>query len=146
MKTDCLITKPSWRQAVRLKPTGSSCRCCQLSDTRLKANKIGCLRALEGNNLGGGGHHSSCICDDWSPASHVHPFGCSPSVSAVQQRLIQIPRLLSNTQEWLFGPGLHTMALASNNTIDMLLLWLIGRAWDKYRSWCQDALVNATVS
>lgn len=55
MKTDCLITKPWWRQAVRLKPTGSSCRCCQRGEAQLKANQKGCLRALEGNHLGVGG-------------------------------------------------------------------------------------------
>lgn len=27
MNTVFLITKPSWRQAVKLKPTGSNCRC-----------------------------------------------------------------------------------------------------------------------
>lgn len=50
MNTVFLITKPSWRQAVRLKPRGAYCRCCKASASTPKAKEIGCLlaSALEG--------------------------------------------------------------------------------------------------
>lgn len=50
MNTVFLITKPSWRQAVRLKPTGTYCRCCKPSASTPKAKEMGCLlaSALEG--------------------------------------------------------------------------------------------------
>lgn len=45
-----LITKPSLRQAVRLKPTRAYCRCCKPSASTPKSKEIGCLQAsaLEG--------------------------------------------------------------------------------------------------
>lgn len=45
MNTVFLITKPSWRQAVRLKHTGAYCRCCKPSASTPKAEKMGCLLA-----------------------------------------------------------------------------------------------------
>lgn len=50
MNTIFLITKTSWRQAVRLKPTGAYCRCCKPSASTPQAKEIGCLlaSALEG--------------------------------------------------------------------------------------------------
>lgn len=79
----------SWRQAVRLKPTGSSCRCCQLGKARLKANQRGCLRALEGNHLGG---ELFKLHLWWLNSIHMsHQCGTE----------------LSNTQQRCFGPGAH---------------------------------------
>lgn len=50
MNTVFLITKPSWRQAVMLKPTGACCRCCKPSASTPNAKEKGCLlaSALEG--------------------------------------------------------------------------------------------------
>lgn len=50
MNTVSLITRPSWRQAVRMKPIGAHCRCCKPSASTPRAKEIGCLlaSALEG--------------------------------------------------------------------------------------------------
>lgn len=65
MNTVFLTTKPSWRQAVRLKPTGAYCRCCQPSASTPKAKEIGCLlaSALEGKQNIYEGNHSNRIFD-----------------------------------------------------------------------------------
>lgn len=111
MKTDCLITKPSWRQAVRLKPTGSSGRCCQLREASLKAKQRGCFRALDGNHLGG---NYSTVLVMVEPHPHVQPFWL--------QCLTSMAERSATDNSFGFGLGVHMMAPALNSAIDMLLL------------------------
>lgn len=88
MNTVFLITRPSWRQAVRLKPTGAHCRCCKPSASTPRAKKIGCLlaSALEGKENIYGGKHSNWIFD-YKPTL---PQGVSPLGSVWVDNLLSV--------------------------------------------------------
>lgn len=131
MNTVFLITEPSWRQAVRFKPTGASCRCCQPSASTPRAKEIGCLLASswEGKENIYQGNHSKWIFD-YKPTllQGVRPLGsvwvsCLLSVLPVERfnhlsnmAEIKTPRCLYSTAISLHCP----MALGCRKTKQQL--------------------------